>query len=58
MIPPHLLVTPRELPKVQRSSEGMNGQQCYGSLDDLYDVAGGIRAGFVALQEAVKANGR
>lgn len=54
-IPAHLKVPPPELPKVQRGAEGMDGGQCFGSLTDLYDVAGGIRSGFIALQQAVLA---
>lgn len=33
----------------------MNGDQCFGSLVDLYDVAGGIRNGLIALQDALRA---
>jgi hypothetical protein len=33
----------------------MNGAQCLGSLTDLYAVAGDIRAQFIALQDAMRA---
>lgn len=56
-IPVHLLSPPAELPKVQRSGEGaqasINGQQCFGSIMDLADVAGGIRSSFIELQREV-----
>lgn len=56
-IPVHLLSPPAELPKVQRTGEGaqasMNGQQCFGSVMDLADIAGGIRGSFIELQQAV-----
>lgn len=57
MIPAHLKVPPPELPKVQRTEDepinGMTGEQAYGSLLDLYDVAGGIRNTLKSLQAAV-----
>lgn len=31
----------------------MTGEQAYGSLLDLYDVAGGIRNNYISLQAAV-----
>lgn len=31
----------------------MNGQQCFGSMTDLVDVAGGIRGQLIALQQSV-----
>lgn len=49
------MATPPELPKVRRTDAGMSGAQCFGSLTDLYDVAGGIRNGFIALQDAIRA---
>lgn len=33
----------------------MDGQQCFGSLTDLYDVAGDIRSRFIELQNAALA---
>jgi hypothetical protein len=36
----------------------MNGAQCLGSLTDLYAVAGDIRAQFIALQDAMRAQGQ
>lgn len=30
----------------------MDGQQCFGSLIDLYDIAGGIRSRLIELQNA------
>lgn len=43
---------------VQRTEQGMTGAQCTGSLIDLYDVAGQIRATLIALQaQARMANG-
>lgn len=53
-----LLATPAQLPTVQRTDRGMTGAQCAGSLIDLYDVAGQIRATLIALQaQARMANG-
>lgn len=56
-IPVHLLSPPAELPKVQRTGAdaqaSMNGQQCFGSITDLVDLAGGIRGQLIALQQAV-----
>lgn len=31
----------------------MNGQQCLGSILDLYDIGGGIRGQLIDLQDAV-----
>lgn len=31
----------------------MDGRQCFGSITDLADVAGGIRGQLIALQQAV-----
>lgn len=31
----------------------MTGEQCFGSILDLYDVAGGIRNRLMSLQDAV-----
>ena len=43
---------------VQRTDQGMRGAQCTGSLIDLYEVAGQIRATLIALQaQARMANG-
>jgi len=46
-----LLATPAPLPKVQRTDAGeMTGAQCLGSLTNIYDVAGQIRATLIELQ--------
>lgn len=55
-LPPHLLVAPEALPRVERSGAGdaatMTGAQCHASLIELYGVAGSIRARLIELQEA------
>lgn len=55
-LPPHLLVAPEALPRVERSGTGdtaaMTGAQCHASLIELYGVAGQIRARLIELQEA------
>jgi hypothetical protein len=42
---------------VQRDGEGaaasMNGKQCFGSIADFADIAGGIRNQLISLQQAV-----
>lgn len=55
-LPPHLLVPPEALPRVERSGAGdaaaMTGGQCHASLIELYGVCGQIRARLIELQEA------
>lgn len=58
-VPPHLLVPPERLPKVDRSTGedgavGMTGGQALGGALDLYGVCGDIRSAFIQLQEAVR----
>jgi len=54
-VSPDLLTPPAQLPKPQRTDAGeMTGAQCQASLTDVYDVAGGIRAKFITLQDQVR----
>lgn len=50
-----LLAPPPKLPKVQRNSAGnLTGADATMSIQALYDVAGQIRAAFIALQDQVR----
>ncbi|MPT48052.1 MAG: hypothetical protein E2598_06475 [Sphingobium sp.] len=53
-MPPHLLVAPPPLPKVQRTNEDMTGAQALASFGEIYGVAGGIRSTLITLQNAVR----
>ena len=60
-IPARLLAPPAQLPSFQRTTDPVtgkltiSGEQCLNSGAEIYDVAGGIRATLIDLQEAVKA---
>ncbi len=54
-VSPHLLADPAKLPMPRKATDGgQQGSQCLWSQQELYDVAGGIRATLIELQREVR----